>query len=171
MSENLGETAQIDAQVHFPGTPEHHGVADLTAYWNRKRGDRRMPDRQDILPSEIVKLLPNLHITEVLDGGKDFRIRLFGTALVNFLGAEMTGKRLSDLGRLSPVVTDAEAARRRWTDISGRAYKNICPVFATGYFVNTVHRHIRWHAVSAPLTAGGGEIAQMLGGLFFVEQR
>ncbi len=171
MSENLGETAQIDAQVHFISTPGHQGVADLTAYWDRKRGRGRMPDRQDILPSEIVKLLPNLHITEVLDGGRDFRIRLFGTALVNFLGAEMTGRRLSEIGKLSPVVTDAEAARRRWADVTGRAYEDGRPIFATGYFVNTVHRHIRWHAVSAPLSTGGGEIAQMLGGLFFVEQR
>lgn len=57
-----------------------------------------MPQRRDIDPVEIPpRLLPNLQITEVIDGGKRFRYRLVGTAIVNAYGADMTGKFYDEL--------------------------------------------------------------------------
>jgi hypothetical protein len=44
-------------------------LAAAYQYWQSKRGERRMPRRSDIEPSEIVPLLPNLLIIEVLGGG------------------------------------------------------------------------------------------------------
>ncbi|MDR3498038.1 MAG: PAS domain-containing protein [Parvibaculum sp.] len=170
MSKTIERPAPADAQIHYLDAPAQPDVAALAAYWERKRGTRRMPDRQDIVPAEIVRLLPYLHISEVLDGGGDFRFRIFGTALVNLIGAELTGKRLSELGQPSALIVDAVAAKGRWSELTTRAYKSARPVYATGYFVNTVHRHVQWHAFSAPLTAAGDEIAQMLGGIFFSDQ-
>lgn len=170
MSKTIERPAPADTQIHYLEAPAHPDAAALAAYWERKRGTRPMPDRQDIAPAEIVRLLPYLHISEVLDEGSDFRFRIFGTALVNLLGVELTGKRLSELGQPSAVVVDPEAAKGRWSEITIRAYKSARPVFATGYFINTVHRHIQWHTFSAPLTAAGDEIAQMLGGIFFSDQ-
>jgi hypothetical protein len=170
MSKTIERPAPADAQIHYLDAPAQPDVAALAAYWERKRGTRRMPDRQDIVPAEIVRLLPYLHISEVLDGGGDFCFRIFGTALVNLIGAELTGKRLSELGQPSALIVDAVAAKGRWSELTTRAYKSARPVYATGYFVNTVHRHVQWHAFSAPLTAAGDEIAQMLGGIFFSDQ-
>jgi hypothetical protein len=167
----MGEILADTAEVHFLDAPRHPDAAALTAYWRGKCAGRPMPDRRDIVPPEIVRLLPNLHISEVVDGGRDFRFRLFGTALVNFLNVELTGKLLSELGQRTPVITDPSSAKRRWLDITARAHAGARPVFATGFFVNTVHRHVGWHAVSAPLTVGGSEIAQIIGGIFFTEER
>ncbi|HEX7775673.1 MAG TPA: PAS domain-containing protein [Parvibaculum sp.] len=165
MSEVL---ADADA-MYFLDKPEHPGIAALTAYWESKRNGNAMPDRRDIVPSEIVKLLPNLHICEVLEDGRDFRFRLFGTALVTVLGAEMTGKRVSEIGGGS-IVSKPDAARRRWLDVTSRAYEGRHPVFASGHLVNTIRRNVRWHSFAAPLTAGGAATEQILGAIFFIEE-
>jgi hypothetical protein len=166
MSENVLDTDTI----HFFDRPEHAGISALAAYWQKKRGERPLPDRRDIVPAEIIKLLPNLHICDVLDAGRDFRFRLFGTALVSFIGMEMTGRCVSEIGKGASIVDNPAGARQRWLDISRRAYKTRGPVFANGHLVNTVRRNVQWHSFSAPMTAGdAGE--QMLGALFFIEER
>ncbi len=69
-------------------TPEHKDVAALAAYWESKRAGRAMPDRANIDPAEIVRLLPNIFVCEVLDGGREYRFRIFGTALVDIWAAK-----------------------------------------------------------------------------------
>ncbi len=66
---------------------------ELYDYWNRKSGSRRMPDRNDIDPTEIPHLLSSLTILDVEDHNGDprFRHRLIGTAVVSFLGRDCTG--------------------------------------------------------------------------------
>ncbi len=59
-------------------------LIEFLAYWNEKRGARQFPARLDIVPREIEKLLPWLHMHDVVDGGKDFHIRLAGTAISEF---------------------------------------------------------------------------------------
>jgi hypothetical protein len=62
-------------------------------YWQAKCGARAMPRRRDIDPTEIpARLLPNLQITELIDGGARIRYRLTGTAIVDAYGVDLTGK-------------------------------------------------------------------------------
>jgi hypothetical protein len=63
------------------------------AYWAAKRGGRSMPSRRDIDPIEISpKILPNLQIIDVIDGGARFRFRLVGTTVVEIYGSDFSGK-------------------------------------------------------------------------------
>lgn len=66
-------------------------------YWQVKRGARTMPRRRDINPVEIPRLLPNLQITELVEGGRRIRYRLVGTAIVQAYGAELTGKYFDEV--------------------------------------------------------------------------
>jgi len=66
-------------------------------YWRSKRGDRTMPRRRDIDPTEIPRLLPNVQITEILDGGKRIRYRLAGSAIIGAYGSELTGKYFDEV--------------------------------------------------------------------------
>jgi hypothetical protein len=66
-------------------------------YWQTKRGRRAMPGRQDIDPTEIPRLLPNLQITELADNGSRIRYRLAGTAIVDAYGAELRGKYIDEV--------------------------------------------------------------------------
>ena len=63
---------------------------DFYRYWQAKRGGRAVPARSDIDPAEIPALLPYLGIIEKTDG--EFRYRLIGSALVEDLGRDVTGK-------------------------------------------------------------------------------
>jgi len=64
-------------------------------YWQAKCRGRMMPRRRDIDPTEIPRLLPNLQITELIDGGARIRYRLTGTAIVNAYSADLTGNILT----------------------------------------------------------------------------
>ena len=44
----------------------------LFAYWVGKCGGRFAPTREDINPKDIPSILPNIHMHEVLDGGRAF---------------------------------------------------------------------------------------------------
>lgn len=169
MNELAACTATPPQGVCYLEAPRHPGAAALAAYWESKRAGRAMPDRAEILPSEMVRLLPHIFISELLESG-EYRFRIFGTALVDLFGREMTGKRLLDLGADSLVVTDATAASRRWRAIMDRTRDSTGPIFATGQLINTIHRTLEWHSFTAPLTAGGESIAQFIGGLFTEER-
>ncbi len=59
----------------------------------------RLPARADLDPTEIPRLLPYVELTEVLDGGADFRFRLVGSHLVDTDQINPTGQRFSDFFR------------------------------------------------------------------------
>lgn len=157
---------EVEDRLHFPDAPEHPGVAAVVAYWETKRAGRTLPDRFDIDPSEIVPLLPNIIICESVDQGADFRIRIFGTKLVELVGEERTGKLLSEIGEHAVPPTRSDIVRDRWLEVSRRAFAQERPVFVSGRMSSSNRAYIAWHAVSCPLTAGGTDIAQTLGGMF-----
>ncbi|ABS63224.1 protein of unknown function DUF1457 [Parvibaculum lavamentivorans DS-1] len=162
-----GERARkITHEPQFIDTPEHSAVAEFHAYLEAKRGSREMADRADIKPSEIVRFLPNMIIAEAVDGGEDFRTRLFGTALVELLGEERTGKLLSEFAEESSLDTDPAAVQTRWLYITRKAFFGRKPVFLKVPFAASNRLYLVGHAISAPLTAGGTEPAQTIGAMF-----
>jgi hypothetical protein len=64
------------------------------AYWNEIRGEAEFPQRADLVPERIVTLWPHMLMVDVIDGGADYFIRLFGQNLVDAYG-EQTGRNLS----------------------------------------------------------------------------
>jgi hypothetical protein len=151
--------------LQFLDAPVHPGIAALAAYWDLKRGVRELPDRADIDPSEITALLPHITISEVIDNGADFRVRIFGTALVELVGEERTGKRLSEFGTNCVPPTKAARVRRRWMDAASRAFTSRRPAFITGTMSSSLRPYIVWHAVYCPLTVGGANVEQMIGAM------
>jgi hypothetical protein len=60
------------------------------AYWLGKRGDRAMPRKRDIDPTDMPReLLSHVQLVEIV--GERFRYRLIGTAIVAAFGREYTG--------------------------------------------------------------------------------
>jgi hypothetical protein len=87
----------IDLELKFVRTE----LIEFLVYWNAKRGARPFPSRKDIAPREIEKLLPWINMYDILDGGKEFRVRLIGTALSDALGGgDYNGKPVSELPQL-----------------------------------------------------------------------
>lgn len=93
----------IDAELKFQSAE----LQEFISYWDEKRGARDFPSRKDIVPREIERLLPWLHMFDVteappqeqdsLNDGKDFRVRLMGTAIAEISGqAALPGSTVSE---------------------------------------------------------------------------
>jgi hypothetical protein len=94
--------------------PKLHALYRL---WDAKRDGGVMPRRRDFALEELGPWLGHLVLVDLIDGGQDFSYRVFGTKIAEFLGQDLTGKRLSGLQpALQRVLADeyhgVMAARR-----------------------------------------------------------
>jgi hypothetical protein len=74
----------IDIQSTDDQVPDAQ-LRKALAYWDRKRGERRMPRRADIDPVDMPSLLSNVRLVEVVGPGQ-YRYRLVGTEVEQFHG-------------------------------------------------------------------------------------
>jgi hypothetical protein len=81
-------------------------ATDLTPYpdferllgcWHRLAGTTALPRAADFHPGDARWLVGRIYLVDVLDGGADFRCRLFGLFWQTVYGIDMTGRRLSEL--------------------------------------------------------------------------
>lgn len=79
------------------------------AYWNTRRGNRQMPARKDIQPSDLRQHLGWLFLADVLPDMEDFRYRLVGQMVGAYFGIEGTNQTLKGVfarfGKLSVDTT------------------------------------------------------------------
>ncbi len=69
----------------------------LLDYWVKKRGQRQMPDRVDLDPIDIPKLLPDIGLLDVIEGGRRFYFRVVGSNINRSFGHDYTGHYLDDV--------------------------------------------------------------------------
>lgn len=85
-------------RVKFEANPralEHPTLSSIYEYWKKKRGDRKMPARKDIVPSEIREHLGWVLMLDVLPGMQEFRYRLVGTRVNQYFNVDSTGMTVS----------------------------------------------------------------------------
>lgn len=85
-------------------------VRDAYAYWVGKKNGDRLPARADIDPVDIPRILPHISLVEREAETGRYRYRLFGSALVDILGREPTGKYLDEI---YPDFEQSESRRYR----------------------------------------------------------
>jgi hypothetical protein len=129
------------------------------AYWERKRGGHAMPTRAQIDPAEIAPLLRNLQLIDVVDGGRRFRYRLVGTAIVTAFGREYTGKWLDELfpserGKFAKEIYQLTCRER-------------LPVFARSTYVTATGRELVANRLCMPLSPDGTSVTMIMGALIF----
>lgn len=133
----------------------HATLGALLLYWEEKRGDRRMPARQDIDPIEMGKrLLPHLMLCEVSEHGNLIRFRLVGTALVKRLGFDPTGQLLSELPRSDYADFLSSLLRRTYTEAA--------PVYGESLFRWGAKGRLDARHLLLPLSAAEGAPAIVL---------
>jgi hypothetical protein len=79
-------------------------------YWRDRRGDRSMPSRGEIVPSELKKYLGWLCFVEAMPEYHDFRFRLVGTRVAEYFLSDATGltvKEAYGAAKAGRVATDA----------------------------------------------------------------
>lgn len=75
---------------------KHPSARALHAYWDRLRGVRTSPERAEIDPAQIGRLLGDIFLLE-RDGANRYGIRLAGTRLCALIGKEIRGRSLAEL--------------------------------------------------------------------------
>jgi hypothetical protein len=136
-------------------------LSALYGYWCRQRGSKPFPDRADISPLDLgPRLLPHIGIIELAtDDLAKSRVRLVGTALVDELGADLTGKLLSDyasgeyLASLVSLIDDMLRHR--------------AALFSEGGFRWHEERAVMTRRLYLPLSQGGDTPVLMLWGQTF----
>ena len=84
----------------------------MHAYWTAKKGDRLLPARADMEPSEMKDLLPHVILTRL--EYEPFRVlyKLVGTRAVENAGMDYSGRYLDELDFVSEFGTDWPATYR-----------------------------------------------------------
>lgn len=93
-------------------------LKDIFRYWLVIKGDRPMPGRADLHPSDIVSLLPNISLIDVEHDTQRYRMRLVGTETVKALGKDITGKYLDEV----PEIETHLKSRYEWIVREKRPY-------------------------------------------------
>ena len=141
--------------------PDMRLVDDLLGYWDRQRAGRIGPRRAEIDPTEIKVHLPHIVMTDVIDGGNDFRFRLIGTRIVEGLGHDNTGKRFSEAFHDQPEALAQLNALFRLPVVQK------VPIFGRGrIFWMPAAKYRRYSAASMPLSDDGVNVNIILSEMF-----
>ncbi len=134
-------------------------LQELVDYWRRKCPPGGLPRRADIDPTEIPHLLPHLCITEPIEGGADYVIRLVGTAITTRYNYDPTGERGSAL--LSPDNLAEMCALYR------RVIETRAPATMVGRYTSTGREHVIVERVVMPILGRDGVTPWLLFGIGF----
>ncbi|WP_419902551.1 PAS domain-containing protein [Kiloniella sp.] len=69
----------------------------LFKWWNENRGDRLAASPEDVDPFKLRPVLGRIAVLDILDGGEEFKYRLYGSAIIQEPGKDLTGMLLSDI--------------------------------------------------------------------------
>ncbi len=130
---------------------------DLYTLWLVKCSPGLLPSRADIDPIEMPKLLPHIILVDVERDPWRFRARVFGTAIVDAIGFDPTGRYLEEVDGTDPIQRRAE----------------VLASTARPYFVP--HEPLRWSAhdfkhystLGLPLAGNGTTVDKLLYSMTF----
>lgn len=71
-------------------------LAGVYAAWIRVANARMAPRREEITPALLKTALPWIWMIDSVDGGKDYRFRIAGDRIVQFMGRRYAGLLLSE---------------------------------------------------------------------------
>ena len=134
-------------------------MADLLAYWNGKRGSRRMPSRADIDPLELKPHLGNLCLIDVEPEPLRLRYRLVGSHITQKMGRDATGRWYDEL--YSGELLRDILASFHWI-IEHRA-----PLRTYGQAFYPDRQFYRYEIINLPLSDDDDKINMVLGTLLF----
>jgi hypothetical protein len=128
----------------------------LFEHWDARRRGARLPNRAAIDVVELKPWLGNLLLIEVIDGGRDFRYRVYGSTLAQYYGRDLTGKTIAEAR-----AETREIVRSEYLSVvrEGRPLlvKRDRPV---------LHRQARVAKLILPLTCDGSSVGMLLVGAY-----
>ncbi|MEY9164010.1 hypothetical protein ABIE78_002129 [Sinorhizobium fredii] len=128
----------------------------LFQYWNAARGDRDLPRRDEIDPSHIRSLLPDLFILQRrASGGINFR--LAGTRVCALFGRELRDRQIADLW----LNSDADGVART----ADQVMTQLTPLLLYASGATEAGEELEVELLLAPLASSDGTNDRLLGAL------
>lgn len=164
---NLGELAEgyLDQGLQPPEVrldPAEDDVEvvpqkSLLAWWLANGAPGRPPPPSLIAPDALRAHLGRLIVLEPIDAS-DFRYRLYGSTIAQFVGADFTGKRLSEIWsrRAWPELTRTYYLATYHAAVSARR-----PLFTSERRDAGGEVHV-WHRLLLPFADGDGPVTRVL---------
>lgn len=137
-------------------TLTHPRPIAATAWWRRRAEEGGgLPDRRRFdLPAEIKPWLPFVMLLDREDGAT-FRIRVYGTALAEAAGIDLTGKPMANMPAAFDPVTR--------TTLLVRTVETSMPVFGAGHYGWAGgQEHVRYETCYLPILKDDRQL-QILG--------
>jgi hypothetical protein len=138
------------------GIEAYPPLVQLIDYCASLAGDHVLPHRRDFRPSQVRWMFGHMYLIDVLDGGADYRCRLWGQFWETIFGLDVLGMRLSELERAGYVPHvrgeyDCVVATRM-------------PQFRTGRAVWADGASIDYARVIVPFAGDDGAVSMLLTG-------
>ncbi len=127
--------------------PEQQQIYD---YWRKCAGDRDMPMRSDLNPSDIPNLLPFVSLIDIEHDPLRYRIRLAGTRLYDIYDGEITGKYVEEL--------DWGSNRDYWISSYRRVVKGALPAQGVVKSPSARSEHLAQFWLRLPLADANGAV-------------
>ena len=142
-------------------SPEHDQLEDkrlqrLLSYWREKADGQDVAPITSIDPTDMRFVLGYIMLLDVIDGGFDFRYRLYGTMISERFGRDVTGTTVRQFGDREYIVSFFLGAYQA-------AMQRREPLLTIHYPKNASET-TSWTRLILPLKNGQDEIARLLVG-------
>ena len=129
----------------------------LLRYWSELAGARGMPRAKEIDALEMRPALGYINLLDVIDGGEDFRYRVFGSVIAAVAGYDMTGRTVSAL-KTAPYMAEFALATCRAVVLRGQ------PLLTEHRPPASAVPTVAWHGLILPLAGEDGTVTRLLVG-------
>jgi hypothetical protein len=130
----------------------------LWDYWTNLKGDARLPASRSVDHRALAPISGYEALLDVVDDGRDFRIRRCSTVFLALAGCDMTGKLVSEYAVGSSVVSIVESA----IALHRAAYRRGEPLYVDGAPTRAAHGR---HNLLLPLADDAGTVGGILHGV------
>ncbi len=132
------------------------GLRFLLTHWDGMAREGALPLAADLDPVDLRPALGNIMLVDVIDDGRNFRYRLYGSAIAFISSGDKTGQCVIDFEGLAAhffyVIYRAALVRR-------------CPVY-THHYPTDMSNFRRWHRLLLPLADESGSVVRFLIGCY-----
>jgi hypothetical protein len=142
-----------------PNQIANEDVKQVYEYWLSKKPNGRLPSRVDIEPKELKGLADRTFLIDVLALPLHFKVRFFGTRLVQWAGCDLTGMVIRQPEDSAPL--------RPWRQL----YDEYCSVVLAREPRHDEHSaewgkdHQRFERIIMPLSGDGDTVDMLFGAL------
>ena len=152
---------EIDLEPNEQDLPDER-LRVLLQYWNALRGDRTLPAASDVDAVEMRPSLGSIALLEVIDGGQDFRYRVYGSDIADRTRFDLTRKRVMEISRHVGMPTPFIAYYLALYQLATKARR---PVFSTHRIYQAISAY-PWRHLTLPLSDGSedGPVTRLLVG-------